>query len=103
MLSSASPRLRQAREEPCRQRQFGVLHQTARGQRGLVSAAVALKQPAGILAEDAVIGAVATRATESIEPSRLLDRLGAEALKEFRNGHAVLVRIWLKAMECTPL
>ena len=81
--------------EPCRQRQFGVLHQTARGQRGLVSASVALKQPAAILAEDAVIGAVATRATESIRPSRLLDRpgalsLSAEALKEIWNGHAVL-------------
>ena len=77
-------------EEPCRQRQLGVLHQAARDQRGLVSASVALKQPACILAEDAVIGAVATRATESIRPSRLLDRLGAEGLKEFWNGHAVL-------------
>ena len=82
-------------KEPGRQRQFGVLHQTARGQRGLVSTAVALKQPACILAEHAVIGAVATRTTESIRPSRLLDRLGAlrlgaEALKEFWNGHAVL-------------
>ena len=82
-------------EDPCRQRQLGVLDHTARGQRGLVSASVALKQPAGILAEHAVIGAVATRATEPIRPSRLLDRLGAlrlgaEALKEFWNGHAVL-------------
>ena len=82
-------------EEPCRQRQLGVLHQTARSQRGLVSAAVALKQPACILAEDAVVGAVATRTTEFIRLSRLLDRLralslSAEALKEFRNGHAVL-------------
>jgi hypothetical protein len=55
----------------------------------------ALLELACVLAEDAVIGAVATRKTESIRRSRLLDgfgalRLSVEALKEFRNGHAVL-------------
>ena len=67
-------------EEPCRQRQLAVLRQTARGQPDLLSAAVPLKQPEGVLAKDAVIGAVATRTTESIRPSRLLDRLGALSL-----------------------
>ncbi len=37
-------------KDPCRQRQLGVVHQTGRGQRGLESATVGLKLPAGSLA-----------------------------------------------------
>lgn len=58
-----------------------------------------------VLAEDAVIGAVATRKTESIRRSRLLDgfgalRLSVEALKEFWNGgHALLEQDLVEGQE----
>ena len=57
--------------------------------------AVALEQPACVLAKDAVIDAVARRTTQSIQPYRLVVRLSAlrlsaEALKELWKGHAVL-------------
>jgi hypothetical protein len=60
-----------------------------------VPATVALKQPVCVLVEDAVIKGAATRTTESIRPSLLIDRLGApslsaQALKEFWKGYAVL-------------
>jgi hypothetical protein len=82
-------------EEPCSQWQLGLLQQTACGQRSLVAAAVALRQPPSGLAEDAVFAAVATRTTEFLRPSRLLDccgalRLSVRSLKEICYRHATL-------------
>jgi hypothetical protein len=83
------------RQEPGRQRQFGLLHQAAGRQRGLVPAPVALEQFARPVTDDIVLTDRAPRATEAIRPARLLDRLGtlrfsAEPAKEFRDGHAGL-------------
>ena len=73
------PGLRQTgevdRKEPNPHRQLGVLHWTARGQRGTISAAVALQQDAGVMADDAVGGTRTARATNSCRLVRSLDRL----------------------------
>ena len=82
-------------QEPGRQGQFGVCHETACGQGGLMPTAIALEELAGAVADHIVITAGAARTAKSIRPARGLDRFGAlclsaESTKEFRNRHAVL-------------
>ena len=82
-------------QEPGGQRQLGVLHQAARGQRGLVPAGDALEQVAGAVADHVVRLAVAARTAEAPRPTCSLQRLGAvrlraEAAKELGQGHAGL-------------
>lgn len=57
------------RQEPSAQRQLGVLHQAPGGQRGLVTAALALKEPACTMADDVVLGAITARAAKSLGPA----------------------------------
>ena len=83
------------REKPGRQRQLGVLHQAACGDRSLMAAAVALEQFARTVADNIVIGACAARTPKTVRPTRLLDglgalRLGAEAVQELGNRDAAL-------------
>ena len=82
-------------QEPGRQRQLGVLHQAAGGQRGLVSAAIALEQAPRAVANHAVSVAAAPRAVEARGPTgghqrRGAVRLSAKAAKEFGQRHARL-------------
>lgn len=83
------------RQEPQTQRQLGVLHQAAGGQRGLVAAALALKEPARTMADDVVLGAITAGAAKSLRPAGGLEcrrtlLLAAEAGHEFRQRHATL-------------
>ena len=82
-------------QEPGRQGQFGVCHETACGQGGLMPTAIALEELTDTVADHIVITAGAARTAKSLRPARGLDRfgalcLGAKATKEFRNRHAVL-------------
>ena len=65
------------RQEPRLQWQLGAGEQAARGQRGLVAAAVALEQLARPVAHHVVRRTAAARALEALRPTRLLDGLGA--------------------------
>jgi len=74
---------------------LGVLHQAARGQRGLVPAAGSLEQLPGAVADNMVRIVVAARTAEATRPTRGLQhlgamRLGAKAAKELRQGQAGL-------------
>ena len=82
-------------QEPGRQWQLGVRHETARSQRGLMPATIALKELASAVADHVVITAGAARAPKPLRPTHGLDRLGAlrlgaKAAKEFRDRHALL-------------
>lgn len=82
-------------QEPCGQRQLGVLHQAAGCQRGLMPAAVALEQAPSTVADHVVRVAVAAGAAEASGPSgghqrRGAVRLGAKAAKELGQRHAGL-------------
>ena len=60
-----------------RQRQLGMFHQGASGQRGLVPALAALVQLAAAVIHKIVMSAIALRATKLLRPPRALERLGA--------------------------
>lgn len=82
-------------QKPGRQRQLGVLHQGASGQRGLKAAAAALVELAGALHHQIVLRAGALRAAKPLRPTRALERLGAlrfgaEVAQKRRDRHAVL-------------
>ena len=82
-------------QEPGRQGQFGVRHETACGQGGLMPTAIALEELAGAVADHIVITAGTARAPKALRPAHGLDRLsalrlGAKAAKEIRDRHAVL-------------
>jgi hypothetical protein len=82
-------------QEPCAQRQLGVLKQAAHGQRCLVTAGLALEQLTSAVANDLVFSCVAAQTTKSAGPASDLDGLGtlllgAEALYELWYRHAVL-------------
>ncbi len=82
-------------QKPGRQRQLGVLHQGASGQRGLKAAAAALVELAGALRHKIVLRAGAVRAAKPLRPTRALERLGAlrfgaEMAQKLRDRHTVL-------------
>lgn len=77
-------------QEPGRQGQFGVPHEAAGGQRGLMPATIALQELARPVADHEVITACAAQAAKPFRPAHGFDRLGAKAAKEFRNRNAAL-------------
>ena len=76
-------------QEPGGQRQLGVFHQGASGQRGLKAAAAALVELAGTLRHKIVLRAGALRAAKPLRPTRALERLGA-----LRFGAKVAQKLW---------
>lgn len=83
------------RKKPGRQRQLGVLQQTACGQRSLVAACIALEKLSCAMSDDAVDRGVASRAPKATRPARLPDSLGAlrlraEDAQELGDRHALL-------------
>jgi len=95
------------RQEPQPQRQLGVLHQAARGQRGLVAAALALEKPARTVADDVVLGAVTAWAAKArgpaggLEHSRTCSSLQKQAMNS-GNDMPGWNGMKLNAMVCTP-
>ena len=82
-------------QEPGRKRQLGVLEQAACSQRGLVPARLALEELACAMANHVVGVAGALRAPKAARPASPLHRLGAlrlgaKAVQEFGQRHAVL-------------
>ena len=82
-------------QEPGRQWQLGVRHETAGSQRGLMPTSIALEELASAVADHIVITAGTARAPKALRPAHGLDRLsalrlGAKAAKEIRDRHAVL-------------
>ncbi len=81
-------------QEPGRQRQFGVLHEGAGGQRGLVATEAALEQLTGTVIDRVILSAGAARAAKSARPARSANhlstlRFGAKVAQKFRVRHAV--------------
>ena len=82
-------------QEPDGQRQFGVFHQGASGQRGPKAAVSALVELAGALHHKIVLRTGALRAAKPLRPTQALESLGAlrfgtEVAQKLRDRHAML-------------